>query len=119
MDTTTAISKNHPHLWRHVLPAGLMVAGAFVLGGWSSAAADGGTHAAPDAVEHVFWSGPAADGGFSCLRDTGGASGQCDAEMGIGPWDIPATDGGYRCLRDTGGASGQCNAAMRLVLRHP
>jgi hypothetical protein len=28
-------------------------------------------------------SGPAADGGYQCLRDTGGASGQCNVAMGI------------------------------------
>lgn len=62
----------------------------------------------------VLWGGPATDGGYRCLRDTGGASGQCNAEMGIGPWQIPASDGGYQCLRDTGGASGQCTAAEGL-----
>ena len=67
------------------------------------------------AASPVTWDGPAPDGGYACLRDTGGASGQCNEAMGIG--EVPAvalaaTDGGYACLRDTGGASGQCKEAM-------
>ena len=118
MRTATQTSTNHPHLWRRVLPAALIFAGATGLCGYSSAAAASAALRSPSGVEHVLWSGPAADGGYRCLRDTGGASGQCDAEMGIGPWNIPASDGGYRCLRDTGGASGQCNAALGLLPQH-
>lgn len=78
-----------------------------------TAAAESEAPGSEDAA-YVWWSGPDPDGGYRCLQQTGGASGQCDAAMGLGPWAIPATDGGYRCLRDTLGASGQCNEAMGL-----
>jgi hypothetical protein len=54
------------------------------------------------------------DGGYSCLRDTGGGNGQCNEAMGLPPYQSADPDGGYSCLRDTGGGNGQCNEAMGL-----
>jgi hypothetical protein len=90
------------------IAVGTAVATTLVLGGPSAT----GAPSKPHDPARISWSGPDPDGGYHCLQQTGGAGGQCVAEMGLGPWAIPATDGGYRCLRDTLGASGQCNEAM-------
>jgi hypothetical protein len=104
-----------PSSWRRGLIAVVIVATAAGLSACGSRAdAGGGVSAA--GVPYAAWSAPAADGGYTCLRDTGGAGGQCNIAMGLG-WGQPfgaAADGGYACLRDTGGAGGQCNALMGL-----
>ena len=66
----------------------------------------------------------AADGGYGCLRETGGGDGQCAiAEGGVVPLDFSrwtvAADGGYGCLRDTGGGDGQCAIAEGDVRPDP
>ena len=110
---TTSTDDNRSGLWR-AFPAGLAIATALALGLSTTAAGASEAHGPRDAAAQTWWSGPDPDGGYSCLQQTGGVPGQCDAALGLGPWAIPATDSGYRCLRDTLGASGQCNQAMGL-----
>jgi hypothetical protein len=110
MYSSTRTNPDRSRLWqRCALPAALIVVSAAGLTACGSRVGVGEARVSPSIVTHQVWSGPAADGGYRCLRDTGGASGQCNAAMGI-----RERDSGYACLRDTGGASGQCNAAIGL-----
>jgi hypothetical protein len=126
-DSTRTLPRRDPSSPMHprrrtsaALVAALLVVNATGIAACSSqvgAAGDGGRQASPRTATTIDWGANAADGGYRCLRDTGGASGQCDRAMGLGelPRLTPAADGGYRCLRDTGGASGQCNESMGLL----
>jgi hypothetical protein len=110
--STTLTSDRHSRAWRF-FPAGLAMAAALAVG-MPPVVASGSDLQDPAHAARIWWSGPDPHGGYHCLQQTGGAAGQCEATMGLGPWAIPATDGGYRCLRDTLGASGQCDQAMGL-----
>ena len=110
MFSPTRTNPDRSRLWqRCALPAALIVISAAGLTACDSRAAADEAGVSPSIVTHDVWSGPAPDGGYRCLRDTGGASGQCNAAMGI-----RERDSGYACLRDTGGASGQCKPATGL-----
>jgi hypothetical protein len=104
---------------QRALPTALIISGAAALVACASPAGTGAESPLAGTAASVAWDRPAADGGYACLRDTGGAGGQCDGAMGVGDRRPPraAADGGYACLRDTGGAGGQCNAAMGLPPR--
>jgi hypothetical protein len=75
--------------WRTALTAALLIGIAPTLGACGKQAAAGGAGPALSSPPPVVW-GPAPDGGYACLRDTGGASGQCNAAMGLSP-AAPAT----------------------------
>ena len=99
---------------RRLVPTGLIVAAAVVVSAPSAPASAGEASHAHDPAARIWWSGPdrdggygclshnadpsqcdaamglgpwhipATDGGYLCLRETGGASGQCDEAMGLG-----------------------------------
>jgi hypothetical protein len=60
---------------RHTPPGG-----AYVIGNGGRGDSD---LSKTDGTASVLRGGSAADGGYQCLRDTGGASGQCNVAMGI------------------------------------
>src|SRR4051794_12363376 len=75
MRNPTITRPNHRSL--HTVVALLVLTGGAGVAASPSATASSRIAAAP-----VVWDGPAPDGGYACLRDTGGASGQCNAAMG-------------------------------------
>jgi hypothetical protein len=90
MRNSTSTRPAHRRMsWRTALTAALLIGIAPALGACGKQAAAGGAGPATSSPAPFVW-GPASDGGYACLRDTGGASGQCNAAMGLSP-AAPAT----------------------------
>ena len=90
MRNSRSTAPTHRRLpWRPVLTAALVISVAPAMGACGKQPAAGGAGPAISSPPPVVW-GPASDGGYACLRDTGGASGQCNAAMGLSP-AAPAT----------------------------